>query len=63
MRAVSHAADIKDPVGAFFVLGAAYALCTRLQLIWADMGLPQRTAQGVGRAAMRVEVGDRPAPA
>jgi putative transposase len=38
LRAVSHAADIKDPVGAFFVLGAAYALCTRLQLIWADMG-------------------------
>jgi putative transposase len=27
-----------DRDGAFFVLGAAYALCDRLQLIWADMG-------------------------
>lgn len=27
-----------DRDGAFFVLGAAYAVCNRLQLIWADMG-------------------------
>jgi len=27
-----------DRDGAFFVLGAAYAVCDRLKLIWADMG-------------------------
>jgi transposase len=27
-----------DRDGAFFVLGAAYALCDRLQLTWADLG-------------------------
>jgi len=27
-----------DRDGAFFVLGAASALCDRLKLIWADMG-------------------------
>jgi putative transposase len=27
-----------DREGAFYVLGAAYAVCNRLKLIWADMG-------------------------
>jgi transposase len=27
-----------DRDGAFFVLGAAHAVCERLKLIWADMG-------------------------
>jgi transposase len=27
-----------DRDGAFFVLGAAYGVCERLKLIWADMG-------------------------
>ena len=27
-----------DRDGAFFVLGAAYGMCDRLKLIWADMG-------------------------
>lgn len=27
-----------DRDGAFFVLGAAYSVCDRLKLIWADMG-------------------------
>ena len=27
-----------DRDGAFFVLGAAYGVCDRLKLIWADMG-------------------------
>jgi transposase len=29
---------VTDRDGAFFVLRAAYGLCDRLQLIWADMG-------------------------
>ena len=62
MRGVSHAADIKDQVGAFFVLGAARALCTRLQLIWADMGyrsapLKEWVEQQCG---LRLEIVQRP---
>ncbi len=33
-----HSAAVTDRDGAFFVLGAAYAVCDRLKLIWADMG-------------------------
>ena len=38
MNAVVHSASVMDRDGAFFVLGAAYAVCDRLELIWADMG-------------------------
>ncbi len=38
MNAVVHSAAVMDRDGAFFVLGAAYAVCERLKLIWADMG-------------------------
>ncbi|MCA1593369.1 MAG: hypothetical protein LC754_12120 [Acidobacteria bacterium] len=38
INAVVHSAAVMDRDGAFFVLGAASALCDRLQLIWADMG-------------------------
>lgn len=38
VRAVVHTADILDRQGAFFILGAAYQICDRLKLIWADMG-------------------------
>jgi putative transposase len=38
MKVVVHSAEVMDRDGAFFVLGAVYALCERLQLIWADMG-------------------------
>ncbi len=38
INAVVHSAAVTDRDGAFFVLGAAYAMCDRLQLIWADMG-------------------------
>jgi hypothetical protein len=38
VRAVVDTADIVDRQGAFFILGAAYQICDRLKLIWADMG-------------------------
>jgi transposase len=38
MNAVVHSAAVMDRDGAFFVLGAAYAVSDRLELIWADMG-------------------------
>ena len=38
IRAVVQAADLRDADGAIFVLSAAKAICTRLELVWADMG-------------------------
>ncbi|MCA1615173.1 MAG: hypothetical protein LC800_13775 [Acidobacteria bacterium] len=38
INGVVHSAAVMDRDGAFFVLGAAYGVCDRLKLIWADMG-------------------------
>src|SRR5215212_10217014 len=38
INSVVHSAAVMDRDGAFFVLGAAYGVCERLALIWADMG-------------------------
>jgi hypothetical protein len=38
IRAVVHAPDLRDADGAILVLSAAKALCTRMKLVWADIG-------------------------
>jgi hypothetical protein len=38
INAVAHSAAVMEREGAFFVLDAAYGVCERWQLTWADMG-------------------------